>query len=165
MHAWVTIPFTPVKHSYLFSPSLLPMFFFSSSVNCSSGGQTRTGGLWVMSPASETISSTPLYLILMKDSNLRLPAQRDPTYHLSNEKTVTHFHRQITNAYQTLIVLEILAGTSLSYPGFVFGTGFEPVPLPWKGSVLTTSLTEHNPSGDCWSCRPSRGWYWLYECL
>ena len=70
------------------------------------------------------------YLILMKDSNLRLPAQRGPTYHLSNEKTVTHFHRQITNAYQTLIVLEILAGTSLSYPGFVFGTGLEPVPLP-----------------------------------
>ena len=77
-----------------------------------------------------TIFHIPLYLILMKDSNLRLPAQRDPTYHLSNEKTVTHFHRQITNAYQTLIVLEALAGTSLSYPGFVFGTGFEPVPLP-----------------------------------
>ena len=63
----------------------------------------------------------------MKDSNLRLSTPRTPTYHLSNEKTVTHFHRQITNAYQTLIVLAILAGTSLSYPGFVFRTGFEPV--------------------------------------
>lgn len=26
---------------------------------------------------------------------------------------------------------------------FVFRTGIEPVPLPWKGSVLTASLTEH----------------------
>ena len=134
-----------------------------------SGGQTRTGGLWVMSPASETISSTPLccssngnrthlvksltlinysllrtlslygqpsrlptrscqerpalaiepYLILMKDSNLRLPAQRDPTYHLSNEKTVTHFHRQITNAYQTpYITSDPVAARSFSYPEF-----------------------------------------------
>ena len=82
------------------------------------------------SPRSDLELAIEPFLILMKDSNLRLSSQRAPTYHLSNEKTVTHFHRQITNAYQTLIVLEILAGTSLSYPGFVFRTGFEPVPLP-----------------------------------
>ena len=30
---------------------------------------------------------------------------------------------------------------------YVFRTGIEPVPLPWKGSVLTASLTEHLNGG------------------
>ena len=85
--------------------------------SCGSGNRTHL--VQAYETRQCTSSSFPQYLILMKDSNLRLSAQRAPTYHLSNEKTVTHFHRQITNAYQTpCITLDPVAARSVSYPGF-----------------------------------------------